>query len=247
MITRLTGFLSLLLIAFFATESFADDQVLEKAKSADSEPIRLYESFEKKLKLDWKPIRESKSHWSLTKHPGQLTIITQRGSIHGDEKKDEFGGGIQAKNLFLIENPLKETDGFVLTTCLLDFKPTTHWQQAGLLLYNDDDNYAKLVFENNGRGLSTTVLTEIDKGSTITGTAFSKDAEKLYLRIERSKRKYTAKISTDGMEYTDIHTFEWLGKSPVKFGLIAKNGGNPDAAEIEAVFDFFELRPPYGD
>ena len=67
-----------------------------------------FDDFDGRLGLNWKPVRPDPSHVSLTKEPGKLTITTQRGSIHGEELKDPFGEGIQAKNLYLIDNPLAE-------------------------------------------------------------------------------------------------------------------------------------------
>ena len=131
---------------------------------------------------------------------------------------------------------------FVLTTCLIDFRPTTHWHQAGLLLYNDDDNYAKFIYEHNGSALVVTVLTEIKQQSTILPpTRTPKDTSKLFLRISRKGEKYQAQVSLNGVKFKTLQEFEWKVKGPSKIGLIAKNGGNPLAAEIEARFDFFEL------
>lgn len=213
-----------------------------EAETNEAKPTRLYESFDKEFKLKWKPVREEKDHWSLATHPGKLTIITQRGTIHANEKADELSGGRQAKNLFVIDNPVRGTGDFTVTTCVVGFEPKTHWQQAGLLLYNDDDNYVKLVFEHNGRGLVVGVLTEIDQKSVITPLEPPESTEKMYLRISRVDSKYIAQVSGDGMEYADIHEFEWIESNPKQVGIIAKNGGNPEAGNIEAEFDFFELK-----
>ena len=65
----------------------------------------LRDDFDGKLTLNWKPVRFDHTHLSVTKNPGKLTITTQQGSIFGDETHDAYGEGVQAKNLFLIENP----------------------------------------------------------------------------------------------------------------------------------------------
>ncbi len=47
-----------------------------------------------------------------------------------------------------------------------------------------------------------------------------------------------------------MHTFEFSDKKrPVKVGFLAKNGGNPAAAEIDVLFDSFELKifPPVAE
>ena len=119
------------------------------ATSAEAAEPRLlaFDDFDGKLGLNWKPVRPDPSHVSLTKNPGKLTITTQRGSIHGEETKDEFGEGIQAKNIYLIDNPLAKDADFVATTCVSGFTPAMPYQQAGLIVYDDDDNYLKLGYE----------------------------------------------------------------------------------------------------
>ncbi len=67
-----------------------------------------FDDFDGKLGLNWQPVRHAPTHLSLLKNPGKLTITTQRGSIHGEEQKDAFGEGIQAKNIMLIDNPLSK-------------------------------------------------------------------------------------------------------------------------------------------
>ena len=66
----------------------------------------MYDGFEGKLALNWEPVRHDPTHVSLVKHPGKLTITTQRGTIHGNEKADVLSGGTPAKNLYLIRNPM---------------------------------------------------------------------------------------------------------------------------------------------
>jgi hypothetical protein len=109
-----------------------------------------FEGFDGKLRLNWKPARSDPTHVSLTKHRGKLTITTQRGTIHGNENA---AGEPSAKNLFLINNPFSKDADFVMTTSISAFEPTVAYQQAGLLCYDDDDNYAKFSYEFNwGKG-----------------------------------------------------------------------------------------------
>src|SRR5208283_613233 len=60
-----------------------------KSAPADPLPVVAFDGFQGKLSLPWKPVRHDPTHVSLKRHPGKLTIITQRGSIHGDEKIDQ--------------------------------------------------------------------------------------------------------------------------------------------------------------
>src|SRR5688572_28683987 len=104
--------------------------------------VALFDNFNGKMGLAWKPVRHDPTHVSFSDRPGMLTIRTQRGTINKDEKVQ---GWTQAKNLFLVENPLPKDADFEVTTRLVDFQPHELLQQAGLLLYNDDDNYLKWI------------------------------------------------------------------------------------------------------
>jgi hypothetical protein len=77
-----------------------------------------HESFDEKLHLDWQPVRPDVDHVSLTKNPAKLTITTQQGTIHGDEKA---AGEPSAKNIYVMPNPLAKDADFVITTSISDF------------------------------------------------------------------------------------------------------------------------------
>ena len=204
------------------------------------------DEFKKELRLDWIPIRNDPSHVSLEKFPGQLTITTQRGSIHEREETDPLSLGTLAKNIFVIENPLPSGADFVITTKVIGFKPDTRWQQAGLIVYNDDDNYLKWSYEFGGSGsrarLRLCILTETDARSLVSFHKAPENADNLWLRLTKRDKGYQFSYSLDGekFELTDLRG--WGDGKPTYLGIIAKNGGNKEAAEIDARFDFFELQ-----
>ncbi len=225
-----------------AQEAPAEDKPkdTEKVKPEEFQFLAV-EDFNEKLRLEWQPVRLDPTHYSLSKKPGKLTITTQRGSIHGDETHDEYGGGLQAKNLFLIANPLSRDTDFVVTTCVSGFAPTTQYQQASLLIYNDDDNYLKWGYESNSQFM---LIRETDgEPSHDTGPAGWEGIEKQYwLRLTKRGNRYTYSTSADGVKFTAHGEREWGDGAPKKIGILAKNGGNKDAAEIDAAFEYFELR-----
>lgn len=214
--------------------------------SADDWKAPLFDGFDGKLTLAWQPVREDKPHVSLTKHPGKLTITMQRGSIHGDEKNDAYGGGIQAKNIYLIRNPLTKGDDFAVTTCVELFHPTTHYQQAGLIVYDDDDNYLKWGMEastSTRSGRSFTSLQESEQASRFDWIEAPAELERFWLRMVKRGNRYQHAYSLDGKTFQVVGERSWGNGAPKFVGIRAKNGGNPDAAEIDACFDFFEIRP----
>jgi regulation of enolase protein 1 (concanavalin A-like superfamily) len=224
------------------------DIKLKAEAGGDVFTLLAFDGFEGKLGLSWKPVRPDPSHISLTKKPGTLTITTQRGSIHGEEKKDAFGEGNQAKNLYLIDNPLAAGGDFVVTTCVSGFTPETNYQQAGLIVYNDDDNYLKFGYEfnwQNGGGQAFCILTETDAKSDFHYLDADHSGMKRYwVRIAKRGNRYEYATSADGKTFESYGEVEWGDGSPKRMGLLAKNGGNKDATELDANFEFFELRSP---
>jgi Tol biopolymer transport system component/regulation of enolase protein 1 (concanavalin A-like superfamily) len=210
-------------------------------------PVAAFDGFDGRLDLPWKPIRHDPTHASLDKHPGKLTIITQRGSIHADEKNDEYGGGVQAKNIFVIGNPLCNGEDFAMTTCVENFTPQTPYQQAGLICYDDDDNYLKFGYEfcwPKGAGHTFTCVREINKKSNFDVAEAKPGIKKYWLRIIKRSNKYEYAYSYDGETYVTVGEQTWGDGRPKKLGVLAKNGGNPDAPELECQFDFFQLTCP---
>lgn len=202
-----------------------------------------FDDFNDELSLEWTPVRHDPTHVSTTKRPGTLTITTQRGSIHGKESEDLTSEGRRAKNLFLVDNPVPPEHAFQVTTKLVGFSPKMKWQQAGLIFYDDDDNYAKwdLEFSHTGQCVLT-FLHEQDGTSRMTLTPVTVPPSELWLRLTKMGGWYEVASSTDGKSFEQhaVHAVDGLG--PQCIGIYAKNGGDATAEEIDASFEFFEIR-----
>lgn len=204
----------------------------------DPEPgVNLVEKFAGKLALKWQIVREDNKRHSLTKNKGKLTITTQKGTIHADAEKT----APPAKNLFLINNPLIRED-FEVSVCLSGFTPTQHFQQGGLICYDDDNNYIKFTMEFNG-GIGKpdlVILKEIDSKSDFE-RANAPESKTIWLRLTRRGDKYEYASSPDGVKWTSHGMRNWREKGPPKIGLLAKNGG-VDAPEVDVCFESFRMR-----
>ncbi len=199
-------------------------------------PSALHEDFDGKLTLDWKQVRPDSDHQSLTKSSGNLTITTQYGSIH------RTGRPVLAKNLFLIDIPEERRDQFVVTTVLDHFRPQMPYNQAGLIVYQDDDNYLKLVCEFSSRGLAMLNAILEQKGeSVITNFWVPVDSDRLWLRVVKRGDVYELQTSDDGKEFATCADLTWEGTAS-QAGILAKNGNVEEAAEVDARFDLFDFR-----
>jgi hypothetical protein len=209
-------------------------KTLAESETGVETTIQLCDGFDGRLALNWEPVRPDPTHVSLTKNPGKLTITTQRGSIYQSL-------GPSAKNLYLIRNPLADGGDFVLTTCIESFHPTMPYQQAGLLVYDDDDNYLKCNMEF-GQSSVQFRFTRETNGEPINELDRSKvEQDRAWLRIIKRGKSYERSYSSDGIEFVSAGEGEWGTGAPKWIGLVAKNGAT-GAEEKDAVFDFFEIR-----
>jgi regulation of enolase protein 1 (concanavalin A-like superfamily) len=207
----------------------------------------LRDDFNGKFALNWNIVREDKDHISLTKDPGHLTITTQRGTIHGDVDNDALSQGIRAKNIFLLPNVLSESSDFSITLAVRNFEPKTFWHQVGLLCYDDDANYVKWSCEYSQAKPGTTnvvMVRQTEKVPEHDLIVELPNPKQFWLRITRRETDYECAYSADGREFKVAGSRGW-GKHPPKFvGFLAKNGGNPQAPELDVSIDSFELRSP---
>lgn len=196
--------------------------------------LRIFEPFEGDLTLDWKPVRPDPTHVSLTENPGKLTITTQAGGIWENT-------GHEAKNLYLVRNPMADGGDFVLTTCIESFQPAVKWQQAGLLVYDDDDNYLKCAMQAGDGSPRLALVRESDGDAQSDIDQTGVETEKLWIRIIKRGKSYERAYSIDGRKFVSAGEADWGDGAPQRIGIFAKNGTGQEP-EVDAAFDFFEVR-----
>ncbi len=187
------------------------------------------------LDTHWSWVREDATHWSLTEHPGFLRITTQQGGL--------LGPGGDAKNLLVRDAPV---GGFEIETRVF-FTPTENFQIAGLLVYQDDDNFLML-----GRAycgfvppcVGNGIYFDHEEQGNFVGSNYAMTTTLLgeaYLRIVRHGTVYTGYVSENGTNWTLVgaHTVV-SGLVPSKVGLAAEPSYQ-DVTEIPADFDYLRL------
>jgi len=243
-------FAATIVLGVLAPVAVAAGPVEKEDDSARPAPLRLRDDFSDRLALDWNIIREDATHYSLSKNPGRLTITTQRGAIHGDSDRDRQSGGIRTKNMFFLKNPVEADRDFSITLAVTKFEPTTFYHQFALLCYDDDDNYLKWTYEYTWRKPGTTCFTlvrEIDKEPVHDLIYDLPFPGKLWIRVTKRGPEYVCSYSTDGRTFPVVGSRPWISSAPKYLGFFAKNGGNPDAPEIDVAIDSFELASPPAD
>jgi tetratricopeptide (TPR) repeat protein len=210
-----------------------------------------HETFDGKLTLDWKILHAAPLRYSLSKNPGALTITTQEG--------DFYKSNTDYENLFLIDCPEGGREALELTTCIT-FRPVASWNQAGLIFYNDDDNYLKFVYEweDATGGRIFTIGAETEGDFWTVKFRVRQEFDKVWLRVTKRANHYTFFTSLDGEEFIPkiFPAFDrtgrfdrgviWGDALAKQVGIVATNGFGTGAPEREASFDLFDARgvPP---
>ncbi len=214
----------------------------EPARKAVTEEGKVLarDDFDGKLNanLRWDILNADLSHISLTKKPGTLTITTQRGGF--------TRSATDYKNLFLIDCPAKSGEDFKITTYISSFRPMANWNQAGLICWNDEDNYLKWVYEwgwEAGERREFNVIGETE-GRRAPSTSFiaPPGLEGVWLRVTKTGKHYVLSTSFDGKSFPYRVPYEWGDGIVKRVGLFAKNSSGSKAPEINASFDFFEVK-----
>ncbi len=191
--------------------------------------------FTRGIGTGWTWIRKDATHVSVTARPGYLRMVTQYGGL--------LNWGDNAKNLMLRKPP---AGNFVIST-RVEFTPSVDFQVAGILVYQDDDNFLQLgraycdpKYEDcYGNG----IYYDHEEGGTFLGhhaisTTVTSNA---YLKIARQGQDYTAYYSGDGKSWTNVGT--WTMSSafkPLYVGLTV-NDNYCWAPQIPADFDYFQI------
>ena len=235
----------LLVIVFFIAGCATRRQRTPPAQIEEKkDKVLALDGFDSKLSLDWQILNPDSSHFSLSKNRGMLTITTQEGDFSPSDYK----------NLFLVDCPAAAGGDLQITTCILHFEPVADWNQAGLICYNDDDNYLKFVYEWSVDQRILTVGCATEGRSPLVRFRADSHFERVWLRVIKQDNHYTFFTSLDGESFLQRRTpisdetglFQddllWGDGSVKKIGLFAQNGPSFLSPEIEASFDFFEVR-----
>ena len=172
----------------------------------------------------WNWIRENSDNWSMNKNKGMLTITSAKGDVKADSNN--------AENI-LLQNA--NTDWVIESKIVFSRKPSGFSQHGGLIVYQDDDNYLKLVYGAGGgfrrqpgsESGSIFIITEengYQKNIASLGMAgIIKDDNSLYLKLEKIGEVYKAYYSIDGKNYEEIGSANVLLKD-IKAGVMTCEG-----------------------
>lgn len=184
------------------------------------------------LGKNWKWLRENAANWSLSKQSGSLVITSAKGDLTVANNN--------AENVLLQS---ANTDWTIDSKLVCSRKPSGFAQNAGLLAYQDDDHFVKLVYTAGGgrRGqgrpsgpgehAGSVVLQVESKGEQKASVSLSMEGivtsnNTLVLRLEKKGDLYIASCSADGQMYKPVGRVNMVLKD-VQAGLLVCDGVVP--------------------
>ncbi len=165
-----------------------------------------------KLDEGWSFVREDKADWRFK--DGGLQLLAQPSNVWATQN--------QGTENFLLR-PMPGPAFAVEVT--VDFAPEQQYEQAGLLIYADDDNYIKFDREMiGGKQCCTLVLEEKTNAAGVHMIPFT--AGPLRLRLDIAEGKVKARVKTPGDKEWTPHGETTLPGTidKLRVGLFALNG-----------------------
>jgi alpha-glucuronidase len=165
---------------------------------------------------------------------GALTIAPTQGDLAGATNT--------ARNV-LLQPALG--DWTIESKLTLSTPPHALTQQAGIIAYEDDDNYLKLDWEFSGKAAHLVETTEDSlSGAPVTQSLAtlplaSAPGNTIWLRMVKHGPRYATYYSTDGTQFLPVYE---VGQSlrTTKVGLFAFNGAGT-TSDLNVAFDYFHV------
>ncbi|MEZ5069451.1 MAG: glycoside hydrolase family 3 C-terminal domain-containing protein [Bacteroidales bacterium] len=196
------------------------------------------------LGAQWSWVRESPDRWSLDPARGTLRIAGEEGEISGEANS--------ARNLLLQS---ANTDWTVQTSLTLSRQPAKVGQQAGLVAYQDDDNFVKLVLQSASKGFGMgmgSVYLELlveNQGAQVPSIQVPatelnlSEQPRLRLKLVREGNVYKAWYAIgEGEEVYLGETRAVL--SDIRAGLVVCEGLPPRPSAFGSLMGLREMAPP---
>ncbi|WBB79182.1 ThuA domain-containing protein [Micromonospora sp. WMMD882] len=177
----------------------------------------------------WTVVRENQLY---SVADGALRLPTAVGDLYGARN--------DATNLVLQPAP----GGAWQATTKVTVPVTATYQQAGLIVYGDDDNYAKVdLLYNGSRVVEFIRETDGTPRNESGDSAAAPAGDTVHLRLISDGTNLTAAFSADGQTFTPVGRSAALaGITNPRIGVFALNGGT-EAPVVDAVFDWFQVTP----
>jgi PKD repeat protein/glucose/arabinose dehydrogenase/type 1 glutamine amidotransferase len=191
-----------------------------------------------------------RGRWTTVVRENQDLAVRDGHLVIPTSPTDIYGTGGNAPNIVLQDLP----PGAFEATTKVRLPARQAYQQAGLIVYGDDDNYAKMVLEGRTSG-SDDAASRIfqfireENGSpnevaeSNTAPLGAQYPDTVWIRFNSDGTNLTASYSADGQTFTPMpQTKSPAGITNPKIGLVSL-AGSGDHPVVDAEFDTFRITP----
>lgn len=189
-------------------------------------PIPIFwDDFSGEFQPGWTWVRENDALWSLDSEPGFLRIVLQNAR--------------PPRNLLVRD---VTSENFQIMTHVR-FKPTSNFQFAGLLVYQNDDtllSFGRAYCDVQNMCVGNGIYFDATQNGQFVGNNFGTDTQvkdEAYLRIDKNGTKFTGYYSENGADWVMIGEHEVSVIDP-KVGIITANSF---IVGMTAYFDYFTV------
>ncbi|UDF12423.1 cell wall-binding repeat-containing protein [Antiquaquibacter oligotrophicus] len=186
--------------------------------------------------------------WEVLNPDG--SIVVANGSLTMPISRTDFYGTNNTTVPNLVLQPLP--DGPFTATTKVTADLAASWQQAGLVIFDDPDNYAKIALQHTATAGERRMqfLREVagapnEVAATSNVAVAANFPDTYWVRLTSSDGvSLNAAFSADGITFTNMpETKSLAGMVDPKVGLLAVAGTNAPATLVPASFDFFHVTP----
>ena len=135
---------------------------------------------------------------------------------------------------------MKTTDQFFSFVVRTDFDSKVRYDQSGIIMYLDSDNWLKAAMEYENEKIQRLGSVVTNNGySDWATTAIPADVKTMWYRLSRREDDYCIECSRDGEHFTQIrvcHMHQGGGK--IRFGIYACS---PEESSFKAIFTDMKL------
>jgi hypothetical protein len=198
------------------------------------------------LEPEWEWVREPTGEGAPTVAGGQLLWPTQRADLTGDSDN---------ASVLLRDAPAGDYTVETKVTLPLGVTDVRNFQQAGLIVYLDDDEFLRFTHV----AIWNTRTTEYGKEQVYAGRPaygsmlVAPPADTTWLRLSHrvfagtGEHAYRAAVSTDGVHWIWGGTWTLPAGTTPRIGLVSHGAGGPAAEQVPpatAAFDYFRVTRP---
>jgi glucose/arabinose dehydrogenase/PKD repeat protein len=177
--------------------------------------------------------------WTVIEPDENLTVSDSAMRIQTQLGEDFFGEQGTLSNVVVQNLP----DGAFTATAAVNWNPAQDFQNAGLVVWQDEDNYVKLAQVHAG-GRAFELIKETGSTASFLGNS-GVDAsfpDDFLARFSYDGDTLTAEYSADGSSWTSVGTTDLSGLDDVSIGMFATNSTAATATDPPvASFDRFTL------